>query len=216
MAREVISIPDAPQSPTYSQAVKVGDTVYVAGTTRIDVTTGDCAGPTVTEQARQSLRNCQAILRAAGADLTDAVMVHTLLARPEDADALSAVLNEFYPDIRPPRCVSRIGVDRPGLLVSIAIVAVTDRPLRCADRSLNRSLFPLPPPRGRQNRRTLTAPRRPRLGRRSPRTRARRQLVSQTPRGSPLVNARWTRPTLRRRAPPPSPVRHPNRRGGSA
>ncbi|MGH2886210.1 MAG: hypothetical protein ACRDPA_26520 [Solirubrobacteraceae bacterium] len=48
------------------------------------------------------------------------------LARPEDADALSLIFNEFYPDVRPPRCVSKIGVDRPGLLVSIAMVAVTD------------------------------------------------------------------------------------------
>jgi len=126
MAREVISTPDAPQSPMYSQAVKVGNTVYVAGTTGVDAATGDFAGPTVTEQARQSLLNCQAILRAAGAELSDAVMVHTLLTRPEDADSLAAVFNEFFPDIRPPRCVSKIGVDRPGLLISIAMVAVTD------------------------------------------------------------------------------------------
>jgi len=65
-------------------------------------------------------------LRAGGAELSDAVMVHTLLMRPEDADDLNKVFDEFFPDVRPPRCVSKIGVDRPGLLVSIAIVAVTD------------------------------------------------------------------------------------------
>jgi 2-iminobutanoate/2-iminopropanoate deaminase len=110
----------------YSQAVKAGDTIYVAGTTGIDVTTGEFAGATVKEQARQALLNCQAILRAAGAGLSDAVMVHTLLMRPEDADDLAEVFDEFFPDVRPPRCVSKIGVDRPGLLVSIAMVAVTD------------------------------------------------------------------------------------------
>jgi 2-iminobutanoate/2-iminopropanoate deaminase len=78
------------------------------------------------EQARQSLLNCQAILSAAGAELSDATMVHTLLLRPEDADDLAEVFAEFFPDVRPPRCVSKIGVDRPGLLVSIAMVAVTD------------------------------------------------------------------------------------------
>ena len=87
---------------------------------------GRFAGATVKEQARQSLLNCQAILRAAGATLSDAVMVHTLLLRPEDADDLAEVFGEFFPDVRPPRCVSKIGVDRPGLLVSIAMVAVTD------------------------------------------------------------------------------------------
>jgi 2-iminobutanoate/2-iminopropanoate deaminase len=126
MPRVVISTPEAPEYPTYSQAVKVKDTIYVAGTTGVDVTTGQLAGPTVQEQARQSLRNCQAILRAGGAELTDVVMVHTLLMRSEDADGLIEVFDEFFPDVRPPRCVSRIGVDRPGLLVSIAMVAVID------------------------------------------------------------------------------------------
>jgi len=126
MSRQVVSTHDAPESPLYSQAVKAGNTVYVAGTIGVDVTTGGFAGPTVQEQARQSLLNCQAILRAAGAELGDAVMVHTLLAHSEDADALGEVFEEFFPDVRPPRCVSKIGVDRPGLLISIAMVAVTD------------------------------------------------------------------------------------------
>ena len=126
MTRQIIHTGDAPASPAYSQAVKAGSTIYVAGTTGVDVATGEFAGPTVKEQARQSLRNCQAILRAAGAELNDAVMVHTLLMRPEDADALIEVFDEFFPDARPPRCVSKIRVDRPGLLVSIAMVAVTD------------------------------------------------------------------------------------------
>jgi 2-iminobutanoate/2-iminopropanoate deaminase len=126
MSREVISTAEAPEFPTYSQAVKVGNTIYVAGTTGVNVATGEFAGPTIQEQARQALLNCQAILRAGGAELSDAVMVHTLLMRPEDADDLIKVFDEFYPDVRPPRCVSKIGVDRPGLLVSIAMVAVID------------------------------------------------------------------------------------------
>lgn len=124
MPREVVSTPDAPEYPSYSQAVRAGDTVYVAGTVGVDVATGELAGPTVVEQARQSLRNCRAILRAAGADLGDAVMVTTLLARPEDADDVITVFEEFYPDVRPPRCVARLGVERPGVLISIAMVAV--------------------------------------------------------------------------------------------
>jgi 2-iminobutanoate/2-iminopropanoate deaminase len=123
MRREVISTRDAPEYPSYSQAVRAGNTIYVAGTVGADVT-GKLAGPTVQDQARQALRNCRAILRAGGAELSDAVMVHTLLLRPEDADDLITVFDEFFPDVRPPRCVSKLGVDRPGILVSIAMVAV--------------------------------------------------------------------------------------------
>src|SRR5215472_14678644 len=125
MPREVISTPEAPEYPAYSQAVKAGNTIYVAGTTGVDVVTGEFAGPTVKEQARQSLLNIQAILRAGGAELSDAVMVHTLLLRPEDADGLIEVFDEFFPVRRPPRFVAKLGADRPGLLVSIAMVAVT-------------------------------------------------------------------------------------------
>ncbi len=47
-----------------------------------------------------------------------------LLWRPEDADGVNEVFDEFFPRVRPPRCVSKLGVDRPGILVSIAMVAV--------------------------------------------------------------------------------------------
>ena len=125
MPRVVISTAAAPEYPSYSQAVKVGNTIYVAGTVGVDVATGQLAGPTIQDQTRQSLLNCQTILRAGGAELSDAVMVHTLLMRPKDADDLAEVFDEFFPDVRPPRCVSKLGVDRPGILVSIAMVAVT-------------------------------------------------------------------------------------------
>ena len=106
--------------------MKAGDTIYVAGTIGVDPATGQLAGPTIQEQTRRSLLNCAAILRAGGATLSDAVMVHTLLLRFEDADGVMEVFDEFFPDVRPPRCVSRLGVDRPGILVSTAMVAVID------------------------------------------------------------------------------------------
>ena len=126
MPREIISTPDAPEYPSYSQAVKAGNTIHVAGTIGVDVATGRLAGTTVQEQTRRSLLNCQAILRAGGATLDDIVMVHTLLLRSEDADGVTEVFAEFFPEVRPPRCVSRLGVHRPGILVSIAMVAVID------------------------------------------------------------------------------------------
>ncbi|HTE74484.1 MAG TPA: RidA family protein [Actinomycetes bacterium] len=124
MPKEIIATADAPQNPAYSQAVKAGSTVYVAGTIGVDVATGEFAGTTIREQTRQALLNCQAILHAAGAELSDAVMVHVLLTRPDDAPGVTEVFEEFWPEVRPPRCVSKIGVDRPELLVSIAMTAV--------------------------------------------------------------------------------------------
>ncbi len=121
--RQVIRIPDAPESPYYSQAIRVGNIIHVAGTTGADPATGDY-GATVAEQARQALVNCQAILRAAGAELSNVVDVHQLLLNPEDADGVNEVWLEFFPSDPPARCVSKLGVDRPPILISLKMTAV--------------------------------------------------------------------------------------------
>ncbi len=127
MSKQGISIPEAPEyEPGYHQAVKAGNTVYVAGTMGFDTATGEFAGPTARAQTRQSLLNCQAILRAAGAELTDAVMVYVLIKNSEDAPLVNEVFAELFPEVEPPRSMGRIGVDRPNLLVSISIIAVID------------------------------------------------------------------------------------------
>ena len=126
MSKTFISIPGAPEFDAgYAQAVRAGNTVYVHGTTGFDVA-ANAYGPTIREQTRQALLNCQMILRAAGAELGDVVMVTTLLRRSEDARGVSEVFTEFFPDMEPPRCVARLGVDRPELLISLVMVAVVD------------------------------------------------------------------------------------------
>ena len=52
MKRQVIKIPDAPSSPLYSQAIKVGPTIYVTGVPGIDPKTNKVAGPTIQDQTR--------------------------------------------------------------------------------------------------------------------------------------------------------------------
>lgn len=126
MSKTYISIPEAPEFDAgYAQAVRAGNTVYVHGTTGFDVATG-AYGATITEQTRQALLNCQMILRAAGAELSDVVTVTTLLQHSDDARGVSEVFTEFFPEMEPPRCVARLGVDRPELLISLVMVAVVD------------------------------------------------------------------------------------------
>jgi len=126
--RQIISTPDAPSSPLYSQAVRAGSHVYVAGTAGIDPRTGAFAGDTIQAQTRQALRNCEAILRAAGASRDDIVEVGVLLARSADFDGLNEAYAVWCGSEPPTRYVARLGVDVPGLLVSIRMSAVTDRP----------------------------------------------------------------------------------------
>jgi 2-iminobutanoate/2-iminopropanoate deaminase len=124
MKREIIRIPDAPSSPLYSQAVKVGSTVYVTGVPGIDPKTNKVAGPTIQEQTRQALVTCENILRAAGARLTDVVEVQVLLAHPEDFAGLNEAYAKFFPADPPIRSVARLGPDLGEIRVSIKMTAV--------------------------------------------------------------------------------------------
>jgi 2-iminobutanoate/2-iminopropanoate deaminase len=123
MPRQIITTSDAPSSPLYSQGVRAGSHLYISGTTGIDPTTGTFAGDTIQEQTRQALANCEAILRAGGATLDDVVEVGILLTRSEDFDDLNEEYARWFPSEPPTRYVARLGVDLPGLLVSIRMTA---------------------------------------------------------------------------------------------
>ena len=121
--REVIATPDAPASPLYSQAVKAGNHVYVSGMVGMDVATGTLAGSTVQEQTRQALANCEAVLRAAGATLEDVVEVGVLLTNPADFAGMNEEYATWFPATPPTRYVAKLGVELPGVLVSIRMTA---------------------------------------------------------------------------------------------
>lgn len=121
--REVISTPDAPSSPLYSQAVRAGDYVHVSGLVGIDVSTGALTGSTIQEQTRQALTNCQAVLDAAGASLDDVVEVGVLLTDPADFGDMNDEYAMWFPAAPPTRYVAKLGVAIPGVLVSIRMTA---------------------------------------------------------------------------------------------
>jgi 2-iminobutanoate/2-iminopropanoate deaminase len=121
--RAVINTPNAPSSPLYSQAVKAGQHVYVSGLVGIDVSTGNLVGPTIEEQTRQALTNCEAILHAAGATLDDVVEVGVLLTNPTDFAGMNDEYATWFPAQPPTRSVAKLGVEIPGVLVSIRMTA---------------------------------------------------------------------------------------------
>src|SRR5580698_9112074 len=125
MPGEIISTPDAPSSPLYSQGVKAGPNVFVSGTVGIDPVTGKLAGDTIQDQTRQALANCEAILRAGGASLDDVTEVGVLLTNPADFAGLNEEYARWFPSGPPTRYVAKLGVELPGLLVSIRMTAFT-------------------------------------------------------------------------------------------
>ena len=125
MPRQIITTPNAPSSPLFSQGVKAGPYVFVSGIVGIDPETGSLAGDTIQEQTRQALTNCQAILEAGGAGLDDIVEVRILLTDPADFAGLNEEYARWFPSDPPTRSVAKLGVDVPGLLVSVRMTAFT-------------------------------------------------------------------------------------------
>jgi len=107
----------------YSQGVKSGPLVLVSGMVGIDPATGNLAGATIQDQTRQALKNCDAILQAGGASLDDVIEVGVLLTNSADFNGLNEEYALWFPSEPPVRYVAKLGVDLPGLLVSIRMTA---------------------------------------------------------------------------------------------
>jgi len=121
--KHIVTTDDAPSSPLYSQAVKIGSTVYVSGMAGIDVATKRLAGETIQEQTRQALRNCAVVVDAAGGTLDDVVQVMVLLADPADFAGMNEEYEKVFAVDPPARAVTKLGVNLPNVLVSIMMTA---------------------------------------------------------------------------------------------
>jgi len=108
----------------YSQAIRVGDTVYVSGQGGLVPETMQIVGPTVAAQTAQTLRNIAAILEAAGTDLAHVVKVNVLLADINSFAEMNEVYRTFFP-VDPPARMTYAVRDLPlGVLVEIDAIAV--------------------------------------------------------------------------------------------
>ena len=125
--KQIVTTSHAPTSPLYSQGVRIGSLLFVSGMTGADVATGQLAGLTIQEQTRQALRNCLAVVEAGGGTQEDVVQVTVLLTNPEDFAAMNEEYAKVFVRDPPTRAVTKLGVELPNVLVSIALTAHIDR-----------------------------------------------------------------------------------------
>ncbi len=105
----------------YSHAVIAGGFVYVAGQGPVDPATG-VMPDAFAAQVRQTLRNLQAILKGAGADLKDVVKVNAYLSDITRFQEYNTIYKEFFPSEPPAR--TTIALQLVGIQVEIDCVAV--------------------------------------------------------------------------------------------
>lgn len=108
----------------YSRAVRVGNQVYVSGTTASDASgavqnPGDAAG-----QARYVLNKIAAALAEAGATLEDVVLTRVFVRDLADWEAVARAHGEVFGAIRPANTLVRAEMIQPEMLVEIEAVAI--------------------------------------------------------------------------------------------
>ena len=122
--REIISSQKAPAAiGPYSQAVRVGDRLYLSGQLGLDPATGKFAGQGFEAQARQALENQKAILEDAGFSLKDVVQCQVFVTDMNNYPKFNTIYKESFSEDFPARAVlevSRIAADG---LVEIMMVA---------------------------------------------------------------------------------------------
>jgi 2-iminobutanoate/2-iminopropanoate deaminase len=125
---EVMESSRVPRRGPYSQAVRLGELLFIAGQAGLDPSSGALAGPTFELQARRAFENLRAILEDAGSSLDRVVKTTCFLAVPEAFDQLNALYAEYFPVAPPVRSTPVVQLPR-GLLFSVeAIAAVAPRP----------------------------------------------------------------------------------------
>lgn len=104
MSKQVISTPDAPAAiGTYSQAVRVGNTVWISGQIPLDPATKELVKGDMEAQIRRVFDNLKAIVQAAGASFDDVVKVSVFLVDLAHFALVNKVMAEYFREPYPAR-----------------------------------------------------------------------------------------------------------------
>lgn len=122
--KEVLSSKDAPTAiGPYSQGIRFGQLVFLAGQGPTDAKTGKFAGPTIEEQTRQALENLKAVLATSGMTLDDVVSATVYLKDMEDFTKMNAVYGSYFKDKPPARAIVQVARLPRDALIQISAIA---------------------------------------------------------------------------------------------
>ena len=126
MSRTIISTRNAPDAiGTYSQAVKVGDTVYLSGQIALDPKTMELVEGT-RAQIDRVFQNLRAVAQAAGGDLSQVVKLNVSLTDLADFPVINEVMSEYFGEPYPARAAVGVAALPKGSQVEIEAIMVLD------------------------------------------------------------------------------------------
>ena len=121
--KKVLATEKAPAAiGPYSQGVRGGDYVFVAGQLPIDPATGAFAGEDIASQTRQSLTNIKAILESDGLSMDQVVKTTVLLKNINDFAAMNEVYATFFKGECPARAAFGVAALPKDALVEIEAI----------------------------------------------------------------------------------------------
>ena len=124
-ARSAVRTDNAPaplQGAPYSQAIRCGDFVFVAGQLPLNPA-GEMVGKTIEEQTEQVFRNLQAILDAAGSGLDKLVKTTVFLVDFADFAAMNEIYRKHVGDVPPARSTVAVKEFPRGARIEIEAIA---------------------------------------------------------------------------------------------
>ena len=124
--RETIHTDEAPEAiGPYSQAVRHGDLLFCSGQIPLDPASGELVKQDVAGQAQRCLENLDAVCRAAGASLADAVRCTVYLTDMNDFARVNEIYGEFFEQDPPARvAIQAAGLPRGADVEIDAVVAI--------------------------------------------------------------------------------------------
>lgn len=127
MPREMINTDQAPAAiGTYSQAVKVGNTVYLSGQIPLDPATMHLVEGGMEAQIRRVFDNLAAVARAAGGSLADTVKLNVFLTDLSHFALVNQVMAEYFQEPYPARAALGIAALPRGAQVEMDAVLVVE------------------------------------------------------------------------------------------
>jgi 2-iminobutanoate/2-iminopropanoate deaminase len=123
--REVISTDKAPAAiGPYSQAIRVGNMLYLSGQIAIDPATGQMIEGGIEEQTHQVLKNIQAVLAAAGFTFENVVQSQVFLSDLNNYGAMNAVYGLYFSNAPPARAAMQVARLPKDALIEIMVTAI--------------------------------------------------------------------------------------------
>lgn len=111
-------------SQVFPQAVIAEKFIFLSGTPGYDLVTGQVISDSFEEQARQSFRNIQTILREAGSDLSKVVKTTVFMVAGNDFALLNKVYTDFFGEHAPARSTPQVMPFPAGILISVECIAL--------------------------------------------------------------------------------------------